>query len=275
VLAATSVGDCYELAQTAFEIAERYQTPVIVLLDQYLGQNHQTLESFAPRIVAPPALVGAEPTGSQWRRRAEPTDLAAGYARYLLDGPDGVSASSLPGQPGGEFTAVGIEHAPDGDVTSSPAMHQAMSAKRAAKLQAAARDYPLLSRWDPPLAAESRPLSLLTWGSSYGVCEEAAVRLSAAGVPTRVLAPRLLYPLPLEPLAQWLSGCGELAVLETNFSGQFYHHLRAQLELPQGTQAYHRAGGMPLMLGEVLDWLQGRFDVSNPISTELSEVLAR
>jgi len=275
VLAATSVGDCYELAQTAFELAERFQTPVLVLLDQYLGQNHQTLENFEPRILAPPALAGAEPLASRWREPAARAALEPGYARYQLDGPDGISACSLPGQPGGEFTAVGIEHGPDGDVTSSPAMHQAMSAKRAAKLQAAARDYQLLSRWDPPSAAPVRPLSLLTWGSSFGVCVEAAQRLSAAGLPTRVLAPQILYPLPVEALAQWLSGCGELAVLETNFSGQFFHHLRAYLDLPAGTQAYHRAGGMPLMLGEVLGWLQSSFGVSKPLATERLEVLAQ
>ena len=43
MLAATSVADCYELAHHAFEIAEKYQTPVIVLLDQLISQSQQTV----------------------------------------------------------------------------------------------------------------------------------------------------------------------------------------------------------------------------------------
>jgi hypothetical protein len=58
-----------------------------------------------------------------------------------------------------------------------------------------------------------------------------------------------------------LAGAPRLAVVETNFSGQFLRHLRAYLDLPAGTEAYHRAGGMPLMLGELIGWLERSFGI--------------
>lgn len=257
VLGAVDVADCYALAQVSFGIAERWGMPVVVLLDQYLGQNLQTLAEPQWRVLEPPALPGggglsaAETPSSGGLSAAEADGASDGAATERPTGP-----ASLPGMPGGERTIAGIEQDPEGRVSSSPATHQFMSARRYAKLTEAAEAYPLLARWDPdPPAA----LSLLTWGSTYGVCVEAAQLLTEQGHPARVLGVRMLNPLPLEALREWLAeATGELGVVELNYSGQFLQHLRASLpELAgrPGLRAYHRAGGMPIRLGELLGWL--------------------
>jgi 2-oxoglutarate/2-oxoacid ferredoxin oxidoreductase subunit alpha len=271
VLAATDVADCYEMAHHAFEIAERYQMPVVVLMDQYLGQNWQSIAQPNWRVLDAP---GAQASALGSEESPPGTLKQPGYQRYSLASPDGVSPRTLPGTPGGEHIAAGIEQTPSGEVSSSPANHQAMSAKRAAKLAAAGAAFLLVARWDAPGVAGAmpaggspgssgstrRPLGLLTWGSTYGVCVEAAHLLCEAGTPTRVLAPRMLNPLPLDLLREWLDGCGDVAVVELNYSGQLLAHLRAhlpELATHPALRAYHRAGGVPIRLGELLDWLRG------------------
>ncbi|MCC7477364.1 2-oxoacid:acceptor oxidoreductase subunit alpha [bacterium] len=262
VLAATSVGDCYELAQLSFELAERFQTPVIVLLDQYLGQSVHTVPDLQVRVRDPradlqPLLGGtagsidAEP----WRRWPTAQDLQEQFQRYSMAG-EAVAATSVPGLPGGEYIAVGIEHNALGEPVSSQDTHERQTARRYAKLEQIAREHPGLAVHGAP----QPKIALLTWGSTYGVCCEAADILSASGTAAQVLAPRLLSPLPKAELQQWLDGLADsgarLVVVETSFSGQFLRHLRGELDLPRGYAHLHRSGGYALRLSEVLDFIK-------------------
>lgn len=269
VLAATTVGDCYDLACAAFEIAERYQLPVVLLSDQHLAQSQQTVERLIGADPAPARDVGGPLAGplEEFREAASasPTEK---YRRYALTD-SGVSPMSLPGQPGGEYVAVGIEHDETGDPTSSPRMHQAMSTKRARKLEHVAADYPLLLSSGAP---EPR-LGLLTWGSSYGVCAEAARLLTVAGLPTCALAPHLLQPLPAAQLQQWIDGLEQLVVVELNYSGQFYRHLRAWLDLPRSARQLNRAGGTPLSLTEVLAFARHELPLPDGFNTAAVDVV--
>ena len=95
------------MAVEAFNIAEEFQTPVLILSDQYLGQRKESVEPFdihGWRVVDRLAYGG---------NGAEP------YRRYRTDDGD-VSPMAIPGQPGGEHTISGLEHVETGDPTSSP-----------------------------------------------------------------------------------------------------------------------------------------------------------
>ena len=127
-------------------------------------------------------------------------------------------------------------------------MHQMQTEKRFRKLELAAQEYPLLQT----SGAENAQLGLLTWGSSYGACVEAARILTECGLPTSVLAPQMLYPVPVQQINDWLHSLQHVAVVELNFASQLYRHLRGYVDLPVDALRLSRAGGTPIGLTEVI-----------------------
>jgi len=288
VLAATNMDECYEMAHTAFELAERYQTPVIVLLDQYLSLSQQTVENVNIRHSDPQldeAWLTAHYKPLEWdeqrfgplgqfldksmhrpQRRYPSAEDLEHYVRYRLTD-DGVSPISFPTMPGGEYMAVGIEHAESDLPSSSHIVHQAQSEKRYRKFEAIAQRYKLFQR----SGAEKPRLGILTWGSTFGVCEEICSVLNSAGMPTAVLAPKILYPLPYQEIQEWLNGLEQLVTVETNYGDQFYHYAKAYLDLPAASFHYSRAGGVPMYLMEVLNFIMYNVKFPGDFKNEVIE----
>lgn len=237
VTAPTSVADCAFTAQWSVHLAEALQCPLILLSDQSLGQT-QTL---IPR---------AADAGFQGQRLVSETPGDT-YHRYALS-ESGVSPMSLPGTPGGQYTADGLEHNPHGTPSSSDVDHTAQLDKRARKLQ----QYDFGEHW--ALQEGSGELAVLTWGSSVGPVREALARLRETGVSVRLLAPRLLSPVQPAAFAQAMQGVSRVLVVEQSHSAQFYHYLRAHYELPGVVEVFARPGPLPIRPGEIFtrlrDW---------------------
>jgi 2-oxoglutarate ferredoxin oxidoreductase subunit alpha len=232
VLAPVSIADCGRLTQAAFEIAEKYRTPVIILSDQYLAQGVQTM----------PVARAALPANNRT------ADTAVRPTSGLAD------TAAHPGIPAG---LSGLVRDAAGEPSSDPALHAAMCARRAAKLEALRKVQPLVARYapQPPVgdSADRPRLGILTWGSSYGPCCALADQLAQQGSAVSVFAPQSLYPLPLAPLTVWLTTLDELFVPELNHSGQFWRYLRSQLDVPVPATPYHRAGGRAFAVEELLE----------------------
>ncbi|MGD8588115.1 MAG: 2-oxoacid:acceptor oxidoreductase subunit alpha [Chromatiales bacterium] len=231
VLAPLGIGDCALTTEWAVGLAERLQTPAIVLSDQFLGQN---------RAVIPPAVAGE--FGLQ-RRGARGCDEP--YRRYRLT-PDGVSCMGSPGQTGCLYTSEGLEHDQRGDPSSLAFDHRAQSDKRRHKLESF--DY-------GPTWVETEgegEVCLLTWGSCAGVVFEAARRLRSRGMGVRVIALRLLAPLQHRALKERLRGAARILVVEQNHSAQFFHYLHARQVLPDLAESLARPGPIPWRPGEIL-----------------------
>jgi 2-oxoglutarate ferredoxin oxidoreductase subunit alpha len=134
VLAPISVADVFPITVEAFNIAERYQVPVVVLSDQGIGHRTDAIRPFdlsAVRAVD--------------RRLATAEELAQvdphhGFKRYTLT-PDGVSPLTVPGQARGNYLSSGLEHNELGAPVSGAAGHQQMSEKRFRKLASVPERY--------------------------------------------------------------------------------------------------------------------------------------
>ena len=118
VLAPTNVEGCYRCAGKAFELAEKYQTPVIVLLDLYLSNRLESVTLPAKPPFAPSLIKGL--SGATAR---------APYQRFALTD-DWVSPRALPGQEGGIHTVTGLEHNEAGRPKDTPEVHARMTEKR-------------------------------------------------------------------------------------------------------------------------------------------------
>ena len=75
---------------------------------------------------------------------------------------------------------------------------------------------------------------------------EAAQRLTAAGTPVRVIAIRLLMPLPEEDLRQALSGATRVLTVEQNHQGQLFHYLHSKKMLPGSARSLAQPGPLPI-----------------------------
>jgi 2-oxoglutarate ferredoxin oxidoreductase subunit alpha len=231
VAAPMSVADCLFTTQWAVHLAEATQAPAVVLSDQFLGQAKTVIDRPADLAFIANRKVEAAP--------------AAGYRRYALTA-DGVSPMAVPGTPGGQYTADGLEHNPRGTPSTAAGDHASQLDKRAAKL--AGYDYG--QHW-AEIEGEG-PLAVITWGSSTGPAREAVEAARAAGRAVKLIALRLLAPTRPEQFAEALKGVERVLIVEQTHSGQFLRYLRAEYDLPPGPAHLCRPGPLTFRAQEIL-----------------------
>jgi len=201
-----TVRQCYELTRRALQTAHKWQTPVILLTDQFLQDLQQTL---------PP--LPAEP---------DPIDrcvvqAGADYARYAVTD-SGVSPRAIPG---GEGLVVvdSDEHTADGHITEDISAHLAQQDKRMRK-QAGMAAEALAPRLHGRDDAETL---LLCWGSTYGPCREAIDALAAAGRSIAMLHFAQLWPLNAQAVRAAIGTRRRVVTVEGNSTAQLAVLLRS------------------------------------------------
>ncbi len=242
VLGAEDVQGCFDGAVKAFYIAERYQTPVILVTDQLVAHRQETV---------PASSIGAGGRFTKVCRRLEPEASDEPYKRFELNGHP-VSPMASPGMEGRLYQTSGIVHREDGSPTSDPEIHQLMSEKIAAKMRLLLDELGGTRLDGPPDARQG----FLAWGSTVGAAIDAARGATAAGTPTSVLVVEMLSPLPTKAICSYLSELERVAVPELSFSGQFARHMRAEGVPLNGALLLHRAGGRPYTGPELLSLIQ-------------------
>jgi 2-oxoglutarate ferredoxin oxidoreductase subunit alpha len=236
VLAPTDVEDSFRITVEAFNIAEAYQTPVIILSDQEIAQRKEAVD-----------LIDTSKLELVERRRPTEAELAeAPYSRFKLT-PSGVSPISHPGMLGGTYLAAGIEHNEKGDPTSGGVMHAKMNEKRFRKLDPIKKRADLFQVLGDPQA----PHALVAWGSTAGVCREALELARARGLEAKLLVPYLLWPIAEEVYAEFFRSVKHGLVVELSHQGQLYRMLRMQLDVPKGLKSFCRSGANPFQPAEI------------------------
>jgi 2-oxoglutarate ferredoxin oxidoreductase subunit alpha len=235
VIAVTSVADTLPLTIEAFNVAEQFQTPVILLSDGDIGQRKET---FDPPDVASFRIVN----------RLQPSDAElAHYVRFRIT-ESGVSPISAPGTFRGNYLASGIEHTEDGAPTASGAVHARMTAKRARKLE------PLLARRDlfVEQGAPDAPIALVSWGSTAGVAMEALELAARERLRVKLLVPKLLYPVAEEVYRGFFQSVRRGLVVEQSYRGQLLQVLRMAGVVPPGVEAFARVGAVPITPADIV-----------------------
>lgn len=221
VVAPQSVSDCVFTTQWAVHLAEAMQVPAIMLSDQLLGQSYAVIDRPAD-LAFLTARVTADAGAPEFRR-------------YAVAG-NGVSAMSVPGSPGGQYTADGLEHDERGLPSSRVSDHVAQLEKRARKVA----DFDYGDHWAE--VDGDGPLAVIAWGSSAAAVREAIAGLGAKGRGIRLVAPRLLAPARPQRMAEALAGVERALVVELSHSAQFYHYLAGYFSLPCPAESFHRPG---------------------------------
>ncbi len=239
VLAPTSVEDCFWQAINAFNLAEQYQMPVILLSDTVLATRTEKI----PR----PDLSKVELKG----RLLYQTDGSGNgheggrFKRYSFTA-TGVSPMSVPGQAGGQYVATGLEHGELGRPRYDPDTHSRMTEKRFRKLAAAAADAPPADLYGDP----SAEIGIVTWGSTMGAVVEAVDLAREKGIAVEALAPRMLWPIPDGQVGEFVRSKKVLIVPEVNYSGQFADLLVARYK--RDVVKLSSYGGTPIKVARIV-----------------------
>jgi 2-oxoglutarate/2-oxoacid ferredoxin oxidoreductase subunit alpha len=224
-----------EVMTRAFRISEKYQLPVLVLSDAYIAQRRQ---------IRDPAIAHRDrPVRERWAVGNGGPDGASGPGRFDVTGEHGVNPFRVPGTPGGNYLAAGIEHNQEGFPTADTSMHQKMNEKRFRKMAGIAEE---TRDWYCTLGEANATKGIVAWGSMYGLLREWVV----ARPEWRVFLPEIIHPFPLEAFETWRRGLTRLAVVELNYQGQFHRYLSGLTDL-RGAKSVARSGGLPMTAAEL------------------------
>jgi 2-oxoglutarate ferredoxin oxidoreductase subunit alpha len=233
VIAPYDVKGCYRLVIESLNIAQRFQTVVIVLSDQSLGQTFVAVDG---------AFLEADYPVLE-RKAPEPGDMEP-YRRYREMG-DYISPLSAAGDEGLAYRTSGLTHNEDGAPAFDFETHQGLHDKRWRKLAPLA-DKKELVRF---FGNEQARKGIVTWGSTAQVVLE-TVREQGLEGEVKVCVPELIHPLP-NVLRDFAASVEHLLTVEMNYSGQLHRYLRSEVDLPGNAACYCRAGGRPFSRDEL------------------------
>lgn len=272
LLAPGTTEECFEIIPEAFNLAEKYQLPVIVVSDLLLSEHPQTIE---PEVLNPKvsidrgSLLQQHPKGES--SKGEPFQ-GEPFKRYRFT-PSGISPRALPGTPHAEHVAASDEHDEEGilisDVFTSPALRRKIVEKRRRKLEGALQEL-APPRLEGPQDAE---VTLIGWGSTRGVIAEAIQQLAGAGLQANQLHIKYLHPFHEKETSRILARCAKTIVVENSASGQFARFLRAET----GHTAWGKIlkyDGEPFEPRQLVSRVQGLLQ-DRPLSPEVTEQEAR
>lgn len=232
VIAPGDVEECLYYIIHAFNIAEKYQTPVIYLTDQSLAHRTQT---FAwPDFKKVPVVNRLAPTDAELKP----------YQRFKLT-ENGISPMAIPGTEGGMYAATGLEHSEGGAPNFTPKNHVVMATKRAKKIQEVAKEKGFTTRFGDKKAK----VGIIGWGSTQGAIREGLEMARQAGISAAQLQVKMVYPLPEADIREFLSTVDQVIIAELNFIGQFNYLFRSKFLI--NTVSFAKAEGLPFYAEEI------------------------
>lgn len=247
VLVPRTVEECFQFTADAFAIAERYQVPVIILTDLYIGMSSQTIDSL-PRNAL---------TKERGHRMTEQELLqleAGSYLRYDDTAVDGVSPRSIPGQKNGRHVALGNEHNGIGIEVEEQYIRQAQVDKRNRKLA----HFDHVSGVTVEGVGDA-PYALIGFGSTHGVLSEARDALARAGMQVKHIQLSRVAPFPADELKAAMVGVERALVVELNQTGQLADLIRKQAGYHDQLVSCLKYDGDPVTLREVIERAQKTF----------------
>lgn len=214
VFAPGNAEQAFYLTSKAFNLAEKYQIPVIILSDQYLSDSYFTFDR--PEISSIKIERGEFYTKSDVKRLGE-------YKRHLIT-ESGISPRLLPGQKMGLVVTDSDEHTEDGHITELAEARINNVKKRLKKFEL------LKEEISPPIVygPDNANTLLIGWGSTYGALKEAIEILNMNKLKVRMMHFSEIWPFPLDSFIKELNESESSIVVESNATGQLAHLICAE-----------------------------------------------
>lgn len=247
VIAPATIEDCFYDTVEAFNLAEQYQCPVIVMTDLQLSLGKQTselLDYHQVKINRGKLVLNPEPQGAPGEDKL--------FERYALT-EDGISPRVLPGTKNGLHHVTGVEHDPEGRPNEKPSNRKRMMEKRLRKLANLQVREPV--RIHAPY--EKADVLFVDMGSSCGTVDEVRGRLEKEGVKTNHATVRLIHPFPAELLKQEIAKARTVVVVENNATAQLAKLVKLHAGDPGNIRSLLKYDGTPFLPSEIYSECRG------------------
>jgi 2-oxoglutarate ferredoxin oxidoreductase subunit alpha len=218
VYAPGNAEQAFYLMGKAFNMADKYQTPVIVLGDQHLNDSYFTVDELdlgqiqidRGRVVFDDKIPSVND-----------------YKRYAWDDA-GISPRILPGQSEAVLYADSDEHTEAGHITESAEIRKQMMQKRMRKLEGMSQEMEI------PVIYPSgnSEVLILSWGSTYGAVKEAVEMMNRDGLNSRLVHFSEIYPFPSKDFSGEISKETKVCAVECNYTGQFADLFQCETGIP-------------------------------------------
>lgn len=240
VLASGDIEESFYDTIKAFNFADRYQMPVIHMLDKAIANSLITCRNFNVKKVA-------IDRGSRVKQITEEDKGVAGnYLRFKLSN-NPISPMVVLGTKDAIFWNSGDEHTEEGHITEDPEIRVQMMDKRMSKLVVAINEIP---DEDKAVVYGSGDAVIVSWGSTKGAILDAMDKLAVEGMKVRYIQVRLMNPFPSELVKSMLKDAKTIIDIEMNYTGQLGSLVRQHTGLEAN---YHivKYNGRPMSLDEV------------------------
>ncbi|HEY6938221.1 MAG TPA: transketolase C-terminal domain-containing protein, partial [Terriglobales bacterium] len=266
IAAPLDIEDCFKLIPEIFNVVDRFQCPGIVLADLLLSEGRLSVDpkdlNFDTTIERGELITTADGNGF---------DGDGTYKRYRIT-ESGISPRAIPGVPGHTHTAASDEHDEDGvlisDEFTNTTKRRAMMEKRMRKVAGIEALVP------PPTLRGPRDadVTLIGWGSTKGVIEEACEILTEQGITANQLQVRWLVPLHGDAIRGLLQGARHTIIVENNYSGQFARYLRSETSfVPDGY--IRKYDGEPFMPHHIVEAVKEQLKGDTKLSVPTHEIM--
>jgi len=240
VLASGDIEESFYDTIKVFNLADRYQMPVIHLLDKAIANSVTTCKNFDVN------KIGIH-RGSMVKEITDKDKGAAGnYLRFKLSD-DPISPRVVLGTKNAIFWNTGDEHTEEGHISEDPELRVQMMDKRMNKLQVALKEIP---DEDKAVAYGGGDIAIISWGSTKGAILDMMEKLAAEGTKIKFIQVRLMNPFPSELVNSMLKGAKTVIDIEMNYTGQLGSVVRQHVgrEVDFKIVKYN---GRPISLDEV------------------------
>lgn len=217
VLAPSDIEDCFYLTVEAFNLADRYQTPVIILTDHFLASSNTAIEKFDLSKVVIDRGEIYRGNNSEYKRHAITES--------------GISPRAFPGLGQALVVTDSDEHDEAGHLTEDAEIRNEMVRKRLRKMNGTDK-----TTLQPAVYGDSHPdILLIGWGSTCGALRETVDILAGEGRKTGMINLNHLYPFPAEAVSQAMEAAGKSYIVEGNAAGQLARLVRTETgKVPDG-----------------------------------------
>ena len=249
VLAPADVTEQFEDSFYAFNYAERYQTPVVVLSDRSIANNTMCVPIFEQKNLKIDRgdVVG---TPDSFDENDPATGLEI-FDRYEIT-ESGISPRAFAGTPGRIHWLTGDEHTPEGHITEDPVVRIPMHEKRMKKMDLMLNEVPQDFQYKLH-GPEKAPITLVSWGSTKGAILDAMrVLKNKHALDVNFLQIRMMHPFPAEPVKQILEKAQMAVCVENNYGGQLSQliQMRTCFDI---TDHIRKWSGRPMSETELVD----------------------
>jgi 2-oxoglutarate ferredoxin oxidoreductase subunit alpha len=208
ILCSGDIEECFYDAARAFNYAERYQMPVIHLIDKAIANSTKSCRIFDTSLIK---IERGQLLGEADAKGKE-------YKRFQFT-ESGISPRLPIGTPGAVMWYTGDEHDEQGHICEEPMNRTRMIEKRMRKLETADKEIPIQERVNF-FGDSDAATAIVSWGSPKGAILEAMERLKREGFKISFLQVRMPHPLPIEYIAEVLGKTQKKITVEMNYSGQ-------------------------------------------------------